>query len=140
MIVCYRREHALDAGAHLNINAHCFFEVDGLVFLRPFSVFFGGARDGCCSVDFRGAGDGFTGVGFGGARFGWLWGDCSSGLRSRDKVLEFQEAVRACAMRPISGFKVHSLSLLFFGVFCLYFVVYSIYTRTCIIATHPFVL
>jgi len=35
-------------------------------------------------------------------------------------VLEFQEAVRACTMRPISGFKVHSLSLLFFGVFCLY--------------------
>ena len=35
-------------------------------------------------------------------------------------VLEFQEAVRACAMRPISRFKVHSLSLLFFGVFCLY--------------------
>ena len=50
MIVCYRREHALDAGAHLDINAHCFFEVDGLVFLRPFSVFFGGARDGCCGV------------------------------------------------------------------------------------------
>jgi len=36
------------------------------------------------------------------------------------RMLEFQEAVRACAMRPISGFKVHSLSLLFFGVFCLY--------------------
>jgi len=39
MIVCYRREHALDAGVHLDINAHCFFEVDGLVFLSPFSVF-----------------------------------------------------------------------------------------------------
>ena len=83
MIVCYRREHALDAGAHLDINAHCFFEVDGLVFLSPFSGFFGGVRDGCCGVDFRGAGDGFIGVGFGGARFGWLWGDCSSGLCSR---------------------------------------------------------
>ena len=82
MIVCYRREHALDAGAHLDINAHCFFEVDGLVFLRLFSVSFRGARDGCCSVDFRGAGNGFTGVSFGGARFGWLWGDCSSGMRS----------------------------------------------------------
>ena len=53
MIVCYRREHALDAGAHLDINAHCFFEVDGLVFLSPFSVFFGGVRDGCCGVDLR---------------------------------------------------------------------------------------
>ena len=55
-------------------------------------------------------------------------------------LLEFQEAVRACAMRPISGFKV---PLLVFGVFYLYpllFVVYSIYTRICIIVTHPFVL
>ena len=56
MIVCYRREHALDASAHLDINAHCFFEVNGLVSLSPFSVFFGGVRDGCCGVDFRGAG------------------------------------------------------------------------------------
>ena len=42
-------------------------------------------------------------------------------------------------MRPISGFKV---PLLFFGVFYLYpllFVVYSIYTRICIIVTYPFV-
>jgi len=55
-------------------------------------------------------------------------------------VLEFWEAVRACAMRPISGFKV---PLLFFGIFYLYpllFVVYSIYTRICITVTHPFVL
>jgi len=36
MVVCYRQEHALDAGVHLDINAHCFFEVDGLVFLSPF--------------------------------------------------------------------------------------------------------
>ena len=83
MIVCYRREHALDAGAHLDINAHCFFEVDSLVFLSPFSVFFGGVRDRCCGVNFRGAGDGFISVSFGGAHFGWLWGDCSSGLHSR---------------------------------------------------------
>ena len=82
MIVCHRREHALDAGAHLDINAYCFSEVDGLVFLNFFSVFFRGARDECCGVDFRGAGDGFSGVGFGGARFAWLWGDCSSGMRS----------------------------------------------------------
>jgi len=54
-----------------------------IVFLHPFLVFFGG--DGCCSINFRGAGNGFTSVGFGGARFGWLWGDCSSGLHSRDK-------------------------------------------------------
>ena len=39
MIVCYRREYALDAGAHLDINAHCFFEVDGSVFLSPFRSF-----------------------------------------------------------------------------------------------------
>ena len=42
------------------------------------------------------------------------WAHCFA----RGSVLEFQEAVRACTMRPISGFKVHSLSLLFFGVFC----------------------
>jgi len=55
-------------------------------------------------------------------------------------VLEFREAVRACAMCLISGFKV---PLLFFGVFYLYpllFVVYSIYTRICNIVTYPFVL
>jgi len=40
--------------------------------------------------------------------------------RNFELVLEFQEAVRACTMCPISGFKVHSLSLLFFRVFCLY--------------------
>ena len=82
MIVCYRWEHALDTGAHLNINAYCFFKVDSLVFLRLFLVFFRGARDGCCSINFRGAGNGFTGISFGGARFGWLWGDCSSGMHS----------------------------------------------------------
>jgi len=58
----------------------------------------------------------------------------------KNNMLEFQEAVRACAMRPISGFKVHSLSLLFFGVFCLYPILFCSHTRTCIIATHPFVL
>jgi hypothetical protein len=39
-------------------------------------------------------------------------------------LLEFREAVRACAMRPISGFKVHSPSLLFFGVFSLYLLLF----------------
>jgi len=73
-IVCYRREHALDAGVHLDINAHCFFEVDGLVFLGLFSVFFGGAGDGCSGDDFGGAGDGWSGVDFGGA------GDGCSGV------------------------------------------------------------
>ena len=36
------------------------------------------------------------------------------------QVLEFREAVRACTMRLICRFKVHSTSLLFFGIFCLY--------------------
>ena len=82
MIACYRQKHALDTGAHLDINAHCFFKVDGLVFLSPFLVFFGGVHNGCCGIDFRGAGDGFISIGFGGAHFGWLWGDCSSGMCS----------------------------------------------------------
>jgi hypothetical protein len=81
-IVCYGWEHALAAGVHLDINTHCFFEVDRLVFLGPFSVFFGGAGDGCCGVDFGGAGDGCSSVGFGGACLGSLWLDCSPGLRS----------------------------------------------------------
>jgi len=37
MIVCYGGDHALDASVHLDINAHCFFEVDRLVFWGLFS-------------------------------------------------------------------------------------------------------
>jgi hypothetical protein len=60
------REHALDAGVHLDIGAHYFSELEELVFklLRPFSLLsyqrFGRAGDGRFGVDF-------------GARFGSFW-------------------------------------------------------------------
>ena len=79
-----RREHALDAGAHLDISGHRFFEVDRLIFLRLFTVLLGGAGDGCSGVDFGGAGDGRSGVDVGGR-------GCSPGLRSLfgSEVVEF---------------------------------------------------
>jgi len=71
--VLHGREHALDAGVHLDIGGHCFFELDGLKFLSLFSVFFRGAGDGCSGVNFGGAGDGCSGVDFGHARLASLW-------------------------------------------------------------------
>ena len=68
------------------------------------------------------------------------WAHCFA----RGSVLDFREAVRACAMRRSSVIKVHPLFLLFLCVFravspfYLYFVVYSIYTRICTVVTHPF--
>ena len=65
----------------------------------------------------------------------------------KEYVLEFPESGgRACAMCPIFGFKVHTYPIPTFivsvhpeGCFMFipfYFVVYSIYTRTCIVAIY----
>jgi len=46
----------LDAGVHLDVSTHCFFELDELFLLGLFSVLpfsgFGGAGDWCFGVDF----------------------------------------------------------------------------------------
>ena len=64
----------LDAGVHLDVGTHCFFELDelfllGLFLVLPFSGF-GGAGDWCFGVD------------FGGARYGFFCQNCRSAVHS----------------------------------------------------------
>jgi hypothetical protein len=94
-------KRVLDAGVHLDVGTHCFFELDELFLLclcsvLPFSGF-GGAGDWRFGVDFGGArfgfgaGDWHFGVDFGGARYGFFCQDCRSAVRSffGSEVVEF---------------------------------------------------